>query len=132
MSHTFHPQHLALTRRELLQRCGMGFGALALGNLITGAQSATAASTNPLLPHAPQFAGKAKHVIHLFMNGGPSHVDTFDPKPTLEKYAGVLLPLELKTERKTGAAYPSPFKFKKYGQSGIEVSELFEKTAESI
>jgi hypothetical protein len=67
------------------------------------------------------------------MNGGPSHVDTFDPKPLLEKFAGKELPGgNLKTERPTGAALPSPFKFQKYGQSGIEVSELFAKTAESI
>jgi hypothetical protein len=67
------------------------------------------------------------------MNGGPSHVDTFDPKPALAKYAGKPLPIEnLRTERKTGAAFPSPFTFKKYGQSGIEVSDLFPNTAECI
>ena len=81
---------------------------------------------NPLAPKQPHFAAKAKRVIHLFMNGGPSHVDTFDPKPALDKYAGKPLPTtNLPTERKTGAAFPSPFKFQKYGQSGIEVSELF-------
>ncbi len=75
---------------------------------------------------ASAFPGKAKHVIHLFMNGGPSQVDTFDPKPSLQKYAGKALPSgNLRTERKTGAALPSPFKFQKYGESGIEVSELF-------
>ena len=69
-------------------------------------------------------------MIHIFANGGPSHVDTFDPKPILAKYAGKPLPTQnLKTERKTGAALPSPFKFKKYGQSGLEISELFEHTA---
>ena len=73
--------------------------------------------------------GKAKRVIHFFLNGGPSHVDTFDPKPLLEKYAGQPVPQTLTTERKTGAAFPSPFKFRKYGQSGIEVSELFARTA---
>ncbi len=88
---------------------------------------------NPLTPKAPHFPAKAKRVIHLFMNGGPSHVDTFDPKPSLDKYAGQQLPIEnLRTERKTGAALPSPFKFQKYGQSGIEVSELFSHVAESI
>ncbi len=133
MSHTFQLDHLALTRRELLQRCGMGFGALALGNLIVGAQTASAASTNPLLPHAPHFPAKAKHVIHLFMNGGPSHVDTFDPKPMLDKYAGKPLPGgTLPTERPTGAALPSPFKFRKYGQSGIEVSDIFHNVGNSI
>ncbi len=65
------------------------------------------------------------------MNGGPSHVDTFDPKPALAQYHGKTLPSpNLRTERKTGAALGSPFAFRKYGQSGIEVSELFARTAE--
>jgi hypothetical protein len=80
----------------------------------------------------PHFAPKAKRVIHFFLNGGPSHVDTFDPKPALAKYAGKPVPSHRITERKTGAAFPSPFKFRRYGQSGIEVSELFEKTAAHI
>jgi hypothetical protein len=105
-------------------------GSLALGSML---QSANASEANPLAVRKPHFAAKAKRVIHLFMNGGPSHVDTFDPKPSLEKYAGKALPTDNpKTERKTGAAFPSPFKFQKYGQSGIEVSELFEKTAQHI
>lgn len=121
---------LIINRRELLRRCGMGMGGLALAPLL---HQASAYAVNPLAPKGPQFAAKAKHVIHLFMNGGPSHLDTFDPKPALAKYAGKPLPMEnLRTERKTGAAFPSPFKFKKYGQSGIEVSEIFAKTAESI
>jgi hypothetical protein len=132
MPHLPNPEHLALTRRELLQRCGMGCGALALGSLLAPELSAGEIS-NPMAPKAPHFPGRAKHVIHLFMNGGPSHVDTFDPKPALAKYAGKPLPAEnLRTERPTGAALPSPFKFGKYGQSGIEVSELFSRTAESI
>ena len=65
------------------------------------------------------------------MNGGPSHIDTFDPKPLLAKYAGKPLSVTYRTERKTGAALPSPFSFQKYGQSGIEVSELFPHVAES-
>lgn len=133
-------EHLTLTRRELLHRCGMGFGALMLGELLRTAgyvkvaQAADSASRlNPLAPRQPHFPGKAKRVIHLFMNGGPSHIDTFDPKPKLAEYAGKTLPFEnLKTERKTGAAFPSPFKFQKYGQSGIEVSELFHQTAQCI
>ena len=135
--HPFNPEHLALTRRQFLNRCGMGVGALSLGAMMQDALVPRAwgdtGYISPLAPKQPQFPAKAKRVIHLFANGGPSHVDTFDPKPALEKYAGKQLPMEnLRTERKTGAAFPSPFKFKKYGQSGIEVSELFEHVAESI
>ncbi len=124
-----------LTRRQALTRSGMGFGALALGQLLNEAQAAPTLvdPIHPLAARPPQFPAKAKRVIHLFMNGGPSHLDTFDPKPRLTEFAGKELPVpNLPTERKTGAAFASPFKFQKYGQSGIEVSELFEKTAESI
>jgi hypothetical protein len=69
-------------------------------------------------------------VVHLFMNGGPSHLDTFDPKPSLDQYDGKAIPSPLKTERPTGAGLKSPYAFQKYGQSGIEVSELFAKTAQ--
>ncbi len=83
-----------------------------------------------MAPKSPHFAPKAKQVVHLFMNGGPSHVDTFDPKPLLAKYHGKTLPTpNLRTERKTGAALGSPFTFRKYGESGIEVSDLFARTA---
>jgi Protein of unknown function (DUF1501) len=127
------------SRRDFLTRCGMGFGGVALGALLrdagllaTDAKTAVAPGS-PFTPRAPQFPAKAKHVIHIFANGGPSHVDTFDPKPLLADYAGKMLPKpNLGTERKTGAALPSPFKFQKYGQSGIEVSELFRHVAESI
>ena len=114
------------SRREMLTRTGMGMGMLGLSQL-AGASSATAATPQQTLPH---FTPKAKQVVHLFMNGGPSHIDTFDPKPLLAKYHGKPLPSSLPTERKTGGALASPFKFKKYGNSGIEVSELFEKTAQ--
>jgi hypothetical protein len=138
MSHHDHAPRLAdnfFTRRDFLRRCGMGMGTLALGSVLgqtLDLKAAEAPDLNPLLPKAPQFPGKAKRVIHLFMNGGPSHVDTFDPKPQLTKYNGKELPVHLNTERKTGAAFGSPFNFQKYGQSGIEVSDLFAKTAESI
>jgi len=128
-----------LTRRQMLSRLGMGFGAVALGDLLrqTGALAATPAvqapisSVNPLLPRGPHYAPKAKRVIHLFMNGGPSQVDTFDPKPELTKHHGRPIPLDLKTERRTGAGLGSPFKFDRYGKSGLEVSELFHHTAQS-
>jgi Protein of unknown function (DUF1501) len=113
------------SRREFLQRSGMGLGALGLAGLLGNSANGSAANRQ-------QFPGKAKRVIHFFLNGGPSHVDTFDPKPALKKYAGQPLPETLTTERKTGAAFPSPFAFKKYGQSGIEVSDLFARTAEHI
>jgi hypothetical protein len=136
--HKPNPEHLALTRRELLNRCGTGMGALALAGLmaevgLTASPAEAAGPINPLSPKTPHFPVKAKHVIHLFMNGGPSQVDTFDPKPMLDKYHGQALPMaNFRTERRTGAAYRSPYKFQKYGKSGIEVSELFAKTAESI
>jgi hypothetical protein len=113
----------------------MGFGTMALAHLLGDDAKAAPppGKSNPMLPREPHFPAKAKHVIHLFMNGGPSHVDTFDPKPALEKYAGKNLPTtNLRTERPTGAALPSPFKFQKYGESGIEVSEIFSNVARSI
>lgn len=120
-------EQFGFSRRDLLCRSGVGFGMLGLAGLLAEKQSVQAA--NAIKPH---FAPKAKRVIHFFLNGGPSHVDTFDPKPALVKYAGQPVPNTLITERKTGHAFPSPFKFKTYGQSGIEVSELFAKTAEHI
>jgi hypothetical protein len=129
------PCRAGFSRRELLGRTGTGLGLMALAGLLADDQAAAAATgyQNPMFPKTPHFAPKAKHVIHVFMNGGPSHVDTFDPKPALEKYAGKELPSgTLRTERKTGAALPSPFKFQKYGESGIEVSEIFAKTAEFV
>ncbi len=124
--HAYDPQHLFLTRRDFLNRCGMGLGSLALGSLF----QETAQAANPLAVRPSQQPGKAKHVIHIFANGGPSQVDTFDPKPALDKWHGKEIPLRLPTERKTGAAYRSPYKFKKYGRSGLEVSEIFSKVGE--
>ncbi len=124
--------NVPLTRREFLSRSGMGFAAVGLASLL-GSEAARAgptASTNPLAPKAPHFPGKARRVIHLFMNGGPSHLDTFDPKPALARYAGRTLPRpNLRTERRTGAAFPSPFRFRRHGQSGLEISELFPHVA---
>jgi hypothetical protein len=132
-------QDLFLTRRDFLRRSGIGFGMIGLANLL-GSQLAEAVSPkdgaigeSPLSPRSPHFPARAKRVIHIFANGGPSHVDTFDPKPALARLNGKPLPMDnLPTERRTGAAFQSPFKFKKYGQSGIEVSELFQHVAEHI
>ncbi len=134
MPHDFSTQidsSVGLSRRELLGRCGMGFGMIGLAGVVAAADGPGVGSLDPMAPRLPHFPAKAKQVVHLFMNGGPSHLDTFDPKPMLKKYHGKTLPgPTLRTERKTGAALGSPFTFKKYGASGIEVSELFAQTAE--
>jgi hypothetical protein len=140
MLNTMGGQSSVLTRRDLLRRSGTGLAMLGLagvladsGRLVAATGDADGGYKNPLAERPPHFPVKAKRVIHLFMNGGPSHVDTFDPKPALAKYAGQTLPVpNLATERKTGAAFPSPFKFEQYGESGIEVSELFAHTARHI
>ncbi len=140
-SNVFRLQHVKMTqtpvftRREMLLHSGMGMGAAALQALLGDSGQLTAApiaNANPMAPKMPPLAPKAKRVLHLFMNGGPSQVDTFDPKPALDQYAGEPLPITLKTERRTGAALPSPFKFKKYGQSGTEVSEIFSNLADCV
>jgi len=141
MSDHPHLNGAFLTRRDVLARSGLGLGALALSNflgvlgkggVVSAGEEAATSSFATLAPRAPHFAPKAKRVIHLFMNGGASHLDTFDPKPALAQYAGKMLPVEnLRTERKTGAAFPSPFTFKKYGQSGMEISDLFPNVAKS-
>ncbi len=130
------PEDLFLTRRDLLRRGGTGFGLLGLvgvlesGGLLAHAARAAETGPNPLAPKPPHFRPRAKQVVHLFMNGGPSHVDTFDPKPLLDRYHGKPLPsLTLRTERKTSGALRSPFPFHRYGKSGIEVSDLFARTA---
>jgi hypothetical protein len=120
------------TRRQLLARMGTGMGLLGLTGLLadSGCLGSALAAENPLAPRPAHFPGRAKHLIHIYLNGGPSHLDTFDPKPLLQKHAGQRLPQgNLTTERATGAALPSPFTFRKYGQSGIDVSEIFAKTA---
>ena len=111
-----------ITRRDLLRTAGTGFGMVALSQLLAEDRPAG----GPLAVKAPHFPAKAKNVIFLFLNGGPSHVDSFDHKPMLAKYDGQPFPGgNFETERKTGNLMRSPFKFKKYGQSGIEVSEIF-------
>lgn len=110
-------------RRDFLRRSGMGLATLALADLLH--ESARGA------PRRPHFAGRAKHVIHVMLNGGMSQVDTFDPKPELSRRAGQMLPYEnLQTERRTGVALPSPFKFRRCGESGIPISEIFPHLSE--
>jgi hypothetical protein len=112
-------ERTGITRRDLLCTMGGGFGAAALAGVAAAAQS-------PLTPRAPHFEAKAKQVIYLFLNGGPSQVDTFDPKPELTRFHGKAAPSgNLKTERKTGTLLKSPFAFRRFGQSGLEISEIF-------
>jgi hypothetical protein len=113
------------TRRELFRRLGAGMGQLGLAAVLE--QSGFA---GPLAPKQPPYPAKAKRVIHIFANGGPSHLDTFDPKPALLKHANQPLPIHLRTERRTGTALPSPFAFHKSGKSGIEISEVFSKVGQ--
>ncbi len=135
----------ALSRREFLTRAGTGFGSLALSFLLAqdamaDAKAGSKARYNPLTPKAPMFPTKAKSVIFLFMYGGPSQVDTFDPKPDLEKYHGKSMNTVLQNvgEVKTfggGGNAPlmrSPYKFQKYGKSGIEVSDLYPNVAQCV
>jgi len=127
----------SITRRELLKTAGCGFGSLALAGLLAERNELCAETTNrdtsdsPLAARSPHFPAKAKRIIHLFMNGGPSQIDTFDPKPSLAKLDGQPLPASIKTQlqqtqrNRVGVLFASPFKFKKHGQSGMEISELY-------
>jgi hypothetical protein len=108
--------NFGVTRRDMLARSGAGFGMLGLSSVLAQ-ETATDLSANPMSPKQPHFEPKAKHVIFLFMNGGPSHVDTFDPKPELKTQEGKPGP--------GGKYMPSPFKFAKHGEAGIDMSELF-------
>jgi hypothetical protein len=129
---------MRIDRRQWLRRTGTGLGMLGLAGVMQQAGCLTPgvalAANSPAggLP-APHFRPRAKHVIHIYLNGGPSQLDTFDPKPMLQRYAGRKIPSgNLSTERPTGNALPSPFRFRQYGQSGIEVSEIFSRTAAHV
>jgi hypothetical protein len=122
-----------INRREMLRALGGGFGTLGLAGTLAGSAPAPPPrAAGPMAAKAPHFTPKAKRVIFLFMNGGPSHVDTFDPKPALVKRHGQGPPESAGRMRKGRKLMQSPFKFAKYGQSGIEVSELFPETAKCI
>ena len=125
-----------MTRREALCKLGSGFGMVGLADLLSNSLlGATPASSlqDPLAVRAPHFPARAKHVIFLFLNGGLSQVDTFDPKPMLTKYNGQPMPGgNLRTERRTGNLMRSPFSFRKYGQSGIEISEIFPNLGDHV
>ena len=120
-----------LSRRALLRQMGAGFGSLALSALL--ADQSYGAGTDPLAVRPPHFAPRAKRVIMLFMFGGPSHIDTFDPKPVLNRDSGKPLPFAkprvISFPRRGGNLIGSPFEFKQHGQSGAWVSELFPNIA---
>jgi hypothetical protein len=128
-----HPRQI--TRRWFFEQCGVGLGAAALGHLM--AESGYAA-TDPLAPKIPHFAPKAKHVIFLFMAGAPSHLELFDNKPQLAKYDGTLPPPELLKGYRAAFINPNSkllgprFKFRRYGQTGTEMSELLPFTGEIV
>src|SRR5438270_56936 len=121
-----------LNRREMLSRCASGFGALALTALLTEASEAgNSPRRDPLAPHPPHFPPWARNVIFLYMDGGPSQVDTFDPKPRLDRENG--RPFGMKMEptqfNNNGNTLACPWKFQQHGESGIPVSSLFPNVA---
>jgi len=134
----------ARSRRDFLTRSAHGFGALAMTALlgqhgvVAAGEASAAGARNPLAAKLPHLAGKAKNVILLYMTGGPSQVDTFDPKPELKRLDGMPLPesfrssdLKLQFMKATdGKLMGSPFEFRKHGQSGLEISSIFPKLAE--
>ncbi len=119
--HFFNPQSTVSTRREFLAKTGMGFGMLSLASLLKPSDliAATAADDGKFSVPVHFPAAKAKHVIHIFLSGGPTHVDTFDHKPELAKYDGKSLP------GANNVGFGSPFNFTKCGQSGLEISDVF-------
>ena len=133
--HNFRPS--SISRREMLNQSACGFGAVALSALMGNSaygQTADYSPNNPLAPKQPHYAPKAKNVIFLYMDGGPSHVDTFDYKPLLNKYNGqdprkAIGKLEPTQFDNIGKVMQSPWAFKQHGESGGWVSDLFRHCA---
>jgi hypothetical protein len=128
--HTARPEDFIVNRRQFLNRFGMGMGVLGLAGLMADdmllGSALQAANTSPLSPKTPPLPAKAKAVVHIFAQGAPSHVDTWDPKPALTANDGKELP------GLNGVGLASPFKFTKTGKSGIEVSEVFPNIGEHV
>src|SRR4051794_8698835 len=127
-----------VTRRWFFEECGVGLGAAALTHLLADSSYAAPADADPLAPKAPHFTPKAQHVIFLFMAGAPSHLELFDNKPQLAKYDGTLPPAELLKGYRAAFINPNSkllgpkFQFRRYGQSGTELSELLPYTGEIV
>ncbi|MGL4461691.1 MAG: DUF1501 domain-containing protein, partial [Planctomycetia bacterium] len=118
----------------MLQRCGAGFGAVALSALWAEEGRAVGSDADPFQPRPSHFPAKAKNIIFLYMDGGPSQVDTFDPKPLLAKmngkpYPGAVAPTQFNN---VGTLLACPWKFRQYGESGIPVSDLFPNVARCV
>ncbi len=120
------------TRRQMLRRLGGGFGMLSLAGLLGPGSATAASSASSASVHGPHFQPRAKRVIFLFLNGGPSHVDTFDPKPALKRHAGEQPTGDLYKKNKGSGFMPSPLEFSRHGQGGIEVSETLPNLARVI
>jgi hypothetical protein len=116
-------RRIVTSRREALRRAGAGFGSVALAALLADQATAARPPADPLAPRQPHLSARARSVIFLFMPGGPSQVDTFDPKPRLAHYHGKPAPKQYLGQ--TRKLLASPWKFRKQGESGMEVSELF-------
>src|SRR5438105_2537928 len=121
-----------LSRRDMLGKCANGFGAVAFANFVS--EPARTAPVNPLTPRPPHYSPKARSVIFLYMDGGPSQLDTFDPKPRLAREHGQ--PIRMRVEptqfNNVGTVLQSPWRFRNYGQSGIPVSDLLPHTAQCV
>src|SRR5258706_669072 len=123
-----------LTRREMLLRCANGFGAVALASLLADSTSAHSIPNSPFSPRPTHFKPKAKAVIFLYMDGGPSQIDTFDPKPRLDREHGKSIQMQVPPTQfaNVGTVLRCPWEFHRYGQSGIPVSDLFPNVATCV
>ena len=138
MSHCRNFQPRPISRREMLRQSAMGFGTLALGHLLTSEGRAIEEgrrdSKKPFLPREPHFTARAKSIIYLYLDGGPSHVDTWDPKPRLTKENGQPFSMSIEPTQfnNIGKTLASPWKFNQYGESGIPCSDLFKNIAQHV
>ena len=138
MAHCRNYRPQPISRRDMLRQSAMGFGSLALTHLLTkdgkAVDEGRRDSKKPFLPREPHFPAKAKHVIYLYLDGGPSHVDTWDPKPRLAKENGQPFGMNIEPTQfnNIGTTLKSPWAFCQYGESGIPVSDLFPNIAKHV